>query len=426
MQYWNTTTPRLFFFFLFFTTLTVTLKAQENSPYSRYGIGNLKSIENVANRGMGGISIADNNNLIANPSNPATYTGLKMTSYQVGLEAASVNVKNSTTSNRTGYTVLSYLNIGLPLSKKIGASFGLVPVSRSKYSMEQTSTLPFSSVVNSYYGGGGTQKIFVGAAYRMGDFSLGFNTGYLFGNLVNTTDNKFEDSIKVFSNSVNTRTTLGGVFWQLGAHYDYKLKDEYRVKIGATYTGAQTLNARKEGYWVTYFGEISDPLYTTQVDSFKEYKGKVKLPANAGVAITLANGEFWQAGVEVNYSDWNRYSSYGNPDSLTNAMCIRLGGSITPDVNSVNSYLKKVTYRAGAFIGRENLIFGGTQLPKSGVTIGAGFPIKRTNMSIGQINASLEIGKRGTTDNNLLQENYSRFSVGLTFNDKWFLKRRYD
>lgn len=425
MQYWNTTNFKYLSTLLLFSIFQ-TLKAQENSPYSRYGIGNLKAIENVANRGMGGISIADNNTLITNPTNPATYTGLKMTSYQVGLEAASVNVKNSTASNRTGYTVLSYVNVGFPLSKKIGASFGLMPVSRSKYSMEQTTTLPFTTAVNSYYGGGGTQKIYVGAAYRLGSLSLGFNAGYLFGNLVNTSDNKYEDTLKIFSNSVTTRTSLGGVFWQLGAHYDYKLKDEYRIKLGATYTGAQTLNARKEGYWLTYFGEISDPLYSTQVDSFSESKGKVNIPAIVGAAATLANGDFWQVGVEVNYADWNRYKYYGNADSMTSTMTIRVGASITPDANSVNSYLKRVTYRAGAFSGRENLTFRGSNLPKSGITVGAGFPIKRTNMSIGQINASLEIGKRGTVDNGLLQENYSRFSVGLTLNDKWFLKRRYD
>lgn len=425
MQYWSTTTVNLLFTLLLFT-LVGSLKAQENSPYSRYGIGTLKTIENIANRGMGGVSIADNNTLITNPSNPATYTGLKMTSYQLGLEAASVNVKNSTAANRTGYATLSYINVGMPLSKKIGASFGLIPVSRSKYSMEHTSTLPFTSVTNSYYGGGGTQKIYVGAAYRMGDFSLGLNTGYLFGNLVNTTDNKFEDTLKIFSNSVSTRTTLGGVFWQLGAHYVYNLKDDYQLKIGATYTGAQSLNARKEAYWQTYFGEISDPLYTKQVDSVANVKGKVKLPAHLGFGIILANGDYWQVGGEVNYADWSRYTSYGNSDSMTNSLNIKLGASITPDVNSVNSYLKRVTYRAGGFVGNENLIFNGTKLPKLGVSVGAGFPIRRTNMSIGQINASLEIGKRGTTNQNLLQENYTRFSIGLTLNDKWFIKRKYD
>jgi hypothetical protein len=91
MQYWNTTTHKyLLSVILIFSSLSVF--GQDNSPYSRYGIGTLKAIENVANRGMGGISLTDNNALIANPTNPATYTGLKLTSFQVGFESASVHV----------------------------------------------------------------------------------------------------------------------------------------------------------------------------------------------------------------------------------------------------------------------------------------------------------------------------------------------
>lgn len=425
MRFWSTTNTK----YLFFSLLLLpgfTLQAQENSPYSRYGIGNLKDNQNIANRGMGGISLADNSTLIVNPGNPATYTGLKLTSYQFGLEGSRIGVRNATTANQTGYASLSYVNVGIPLSKKIGVSFGLIPVSRSKYSMEQESTLPFSKVINSYYGGGGTQKIYVGGAYRLGDFSIGVNTGYLFGNLVNTSDNKFEDTLKILSNSITTRTTLGGLFWQLGAHMDKALSKEYRLKAGITYTGAQNLRARRETYWQTFFGDVTDPLYTTIVDSVNEVKGKVQLPAIMGAGVMFTNGDFWQVGAEASYSDWTAYRSYGNADSMGNSYVFRLGAGITPDVNSVNSYFKRVTYRLGAYTGRDPLRFRQTSLSRSAITAGVGFPIRRTNLSIGQINAGLEIGRRGTTDNGLLREGFTRFAVGITLNDKWFVKRRYD
>jgi len=425
MRFWSTTNTK----YLFFSLLLLpgfTLQAQENSPYSRYGIGNLKDNQNIANRGMGGISLADNSTLIVNPGNPATYTGLKLTSYQFGLEGSRIGVRNATTANQTGYASLSYVNVGIPLSQKIGVSFGLIPVSRSKYSMEQESTLPFSKVINSYYGGGGTQKIYVGGAYRLGDFSIGVNTGYLFGNLVNTSDNKFEDTLKILSNSITTRTTLGGLFWQLGAHMDKALSKEYRLKAGITYTGAQNLRARRETYWQTFFGDVTDPLYTTIVDSVNEVKGKVQLPAIMGAGVMFTNGDFWQVGAEASYSDWTAYRSYGNADSMGNSYVFRLGAGITPDVNSVNSYFKRVTYRLGAYTGRDPLRFRQTSLSRSAITAGVGFPIRRTNLSIGQINAGLEIGRRGTTDNGLLREGFTRFAVGITLNDKWFVKRRYD
>ena len=74
MQYWSSKNNFYLVFLILF--YNISLQAQENSPYSRYGIGNIRDIENVANRGMGGVSIADDNLQIANPTNPATYTGV--------------------------------------------------------------------------------------------------------------------------------------------------------------------------------------------------------------------------------------------------------------------------------------------------------------------------------------------------------------
>ena len=167
-------------------------------------------------------------------------------------------------------------------------------------------------------------------------------------------------------------------------------------------------------------------MYSTSVDSVADVKGKIKLPSILGVGASIANGDFWQVGVDFNSSDWSNYSSYGQSDSMTKSWSLKVGGALTPDVNSVNNYWKKMTFRAGAYTGQDILQLNGTTLKKAGVTFGVGYPIRRTNMSIGQLNASLDVGKRGTTDNGLLREGYTRFCVGFTFNDKWFIKRRYD
>ena len=56
-------------------------------------------------------------------------------------------------------------------------------------------------------------------------------------------------------------------------------------------------------------------------------------------------------------------------------------------------------------------------------TVGLGLPITGTFSSI---NIGFEMGKRGTTANGLIQQNYSNISVGLSFNDKWFEKRKFN
>ena len=52
----SATTKRKLWFSLLSLSLVISLQAQENSPYSRYGLGDLLPSQSILNRGMGGIS----------------------------------------------------------------------------------------------------------------------------------------------------------------------------------------------------------------------------------------------------------------------------------------------------------------------------------------------------------------------------------
>jgi len=41
------------------------------------------------------------------------------------------------------------------------------------------------------------------------------------------------------------------------------------------------------------------------------------------------------------------------------------------------------------------------------------------------LNFGFEIGQRGTTINNLIQENYFKIYFGISIYEWWFIKRRY-
>ena len=57
------------------------------------------------------------------------------------------------------------------------------------------------------------------------------------------------------------------------------------------------------------------------------------------------------------------------------------------------------------------------------MSFGLGLPVG-TNFS--NINLGIELGQRGTKDSGLIKENFLRLSVGLSLNDKWFTKRKFD
>ncbi len=52
------------------------------------------------------------------------------------------------------------------------------------------------------------------------------------------------------------------------------------------------------------------------------------------------------------------------------------------------------------------------------MTFGLGLPV-----GLSKINLGFEFGKKGTTSQNLIQENYFNLNIGLSLNDLWFRKR---
>ena len=133
---------------------------------------------------------------------------------------------------------------------------------------------------------------------------------------------------------------------------------------------------------------------------------------------------WWTVGLNFSGTDWRNYKSVGRVDSVADmSYKIGLGGEYTPEANAVRKYFRRVTYRLGAYYGTDYVLVRNTPLNYYAVTFGLGLPFKRYT---DKVNAGFEIGSLGTTSNGLLKESFFKCTVGITLNDKWFIKRRYD
>ncbi len=83
---------------------------------------------------------------------------------------------------------------------------------------------------------------------------------------------------------------------------------------------------------------------------------------------------------------------------------------------------KRITYRAGLRYNQSYLDFNGTQINEFGISFGFGFPMKKSKTGI---DLGFEIGRRGTTNNNLIQENFVNVLLGISIQEHWFHKRKY-
>jgi len=83
--------------------------SQENSPYSRYGLGDISPKSNIVSRGMGGIVAGFSDYQSVNFTNPASYGNLKTTIFDVGIEADSRTLKSTNPAAKSNSTKHSLL-----------------------------------------------------------------------------------------------------------------------------------------------------------------------------------------------------------------------------------------------------------------------------------------------------------------------------
>ena len=57
-----------------------------------------------------------------------------------------------------------------------------------------------------------------------------------------------------------------------------------------------------------------------------------------------------------------------------------------------------------------------------GASIGFDFPVGRLSF----LNLALSAGKRGDKKDNIVEENYYRVNIGVTLNDRWFVRNKFD
>ena len=82
-----------------------------------------------------------------------------------------------------------------------------------------------------------------------------------------------------------------------------------------------------------------------------------------------------------------------------------------------------IRYRIGIYSSKTHLNLRNQHLNEQVFSFGFGLPLKRTGALL---NLSAELGSRGTTENNLIQDQFARFKFGLILSDIWFIKRKYD
>ena len=427
---------KLLFIFAALIALKSFGQQTTTSPYSFYGIGSLKFKGTVENRSMGGLSVYSDS-IHLNLRNPAAFTGNNLTTlnkktrpvkYALGSTHTNNTLNTESGSSKATSTSLDYLALNFPVGK-IGVAFGLLPYTSVGYKLESLNAN--GDIENKYTGEGGLNKVFLGAAYQISEkLSFGINAQYNFGNIKNTSLAYIYDTNNIpveNQTQENNRSDLSGLNVEFGVIYKTMITERLQLMSSLTYTPQSTLSSINERS-ISSISTLTGRSYVIPIDleAMGLDKTDLILPSKYSIGTGIGEPLKWFLGAEYNAQQTSKFSNTlynSNETSYENASGFALGGFFIPDYNAFSGYFNRVVYRAGIRYDKTGLNLKNESINEFGISFGVGLPVGSfgSNANIG-----LELGQRGTKNNNLIKENFINLYLSLSLNDLWFQKRKYD
>ncbi len=431
---------------IFVTFLVHTVYAQQTgsvSPYSFFGLGSLNFEGTAENRSIGGLSIYTDS-IHFNFRNPASYTGknLKFNGFDgtsrpikftLGGSVSSVNLESSSEDFNTNTSTFDYLGFSFPVGK-FGVGFGLLPFTSVGYELESTNDN--NQILNRFTGQGGINRTFLGLGYHLFEnFNIGVDINYNFGDITNNAIEFFFDDtgdpLENESREINT-SELTGFSFNFGATYTPMITEKLQLTSSITFAPESDLRSQNERNLSTVNvllddSEIVNNTININLDALGLRETDLTLPSKLSIGAGIGGLRKWFAGAEFtslktsNFS--NRTFSIDNT-SFEDAITIALGGFYIPRYDSFN-YWKRVVYRAGFNYQETGLVINNESINEFGISFGLGLPVGPLG-STSNANIGIELGQRGTTDQNLVQENFINIRLSLSLNARWFRKRQFN
>ncbi|MBS1647047.1 MAG: hypothetical protein JST67_06880 [Bacteroidetes bacterium] len=276
--------------------------------------------------------------------------------------------------------------------------------------------------------------------YALSSLSIGSNAGYLYGDIQYLSYAYFPFQYGITFNTkqitemrVRDFYSEAGMQMAFNIYYlgKHKLKKDVKLSLGYSVSVPKNISAQVSQLAYTFSSQSSgmeqpfDTFYNQALT-----KGTIYLPLIQSLGLGIKRGDNLTVLFDVGMQQWSQYKFFGmNQNTMRDAYNFNIGVLYVPQRNAVGSlsYLKKINYRIGARYNSGNLVFNNTPISTYAVTAGVGLPSGGGRFRLfTMLNISAEYGVNGTQVNGLIQEKYIRFAIGFTFNDRWFIKSRYD
>ena len=408
-------------FCLILNLVQITTLAQNASTYTRAGIGDMKYSYSARTLGMGHSGSSLINNDYVEILNPASWSALSRTRIEFSFSYDAVKLSNTTESSSFGDGDFKGFTFAFPVSPDngVGIAFGIVPYSRVNYQIEQSfesSPEINSAYTTTYIGKGGLSKLFFGTSYRL-PFSLilGATLDYYVGKIKYTSSSDF-DNTSYFSSEYELSysnkgfgTTLGLISPDFAFVFNSESITNFRLALSTNIIG----ELASDTLLISTSSSLVDTL------GFGETQMQVPIRVLTGTSITFSNS--YTLALDYYFQPWSQYKFADQSSSnLKDLHRISLGFEYRPVRVPGMSFVELIMFRAGLSYEQSQYRFNNTDINQYAVFGGFSMPLSPENT----IDLGFEYAIRGTTENNLIEENFLRINLGISFGDLWF--ERYD
>lgn len=426
------------------------------SPYTMFGIGELGTMGNTAQRSMGGVGVAWRSGQMVSMLNPAGYSATFPKSFIFDVSAEgnflqnrqrkydAANAYQRTAKNAKNTINFHELAIQFPVAKGLGFGLSIAPYSSVGYNMSHTEPSEdiwgtIGRVMYTYTGDGDVTEVRAGAGWEpFKNFSIGIAAKYYWGNI------KHNYASSVSNDYVGTGTpksivgvddySISNFKFQVGLQWSAIATDKRMLTFGATYDYGGSLRPKVEKSIYQ-----NDSYYTEVVHEKK--RSQMRLPHQVNVGVMYQDTKF-TAGFDYERQMWGSNKGvfdetiYGKMKvGYVDTNTFKAGFEYTPNRFDVRRYLRRMAYRIGGRYSDYYQTYNGMKINQYAITAGIGFPLRF--MGATSIDVGFEYGCRGTIGSitnamgqriGMIRQDYFKVSLGLSMfgEDYWFVRPKYD
>ncbi|MDR0743618.1 MAG: hypothetical protein LBF05_04585 [Tannerella sp.] len=399
---------------LSFSALSLTAQNSTNSPYTRYGYGELANRSFGAGRSMGGVGIGLRSSKQINPMNPASYSCMDSLTFLFDFGASAqlswyddgINKQNNVNGN------VEYMAMQFPLYRQIAMSAGLLPYTHVGYDFESINTSDGQVYQETFTGTGGLNQLYAGLSVDIWKkrLSAGANINYLFGAIDHQAVTQYGSSNATSVTSIK-EYKFSDVTFDFGLQYTHPLSKTGRFILGLTYTPKKRLNN-------DVYENVSSSESVTDTITGKSFE----IPTEYGLGLSYVKDNKWLIAADFSYQEWKKATFEGVSGGFKNRSKLKAGVEYIPNLYS-RPFLNRVRYRLGVSYSDSYIQVNGNSYKEYGATAGFGFPVSDARS---YINVSFEYMKVSPNAKGMIDENYLRMTLSYTFNEYWFFKRKVD